>query len=596
MSISQSRLALLALCFVQWVSGRVVQFQLDLTYEDVSVAGDVHKAIVSNGQIPGPTLWLKQGDDVEFLVNNSMSINTTVHFHGIEQLGTPWSDGVPGLSQEQIKPGEQFLYKWKASQYGSYIYHSHTRAQIDDGLYGAIYIEPADSVERPFHLISGSDADEQQAMLAAEKNTRPVLISDWRAFSSHDILQIQTESGVEAYCANSVLINGKGSVICPSQEHINAATTPQQKQILGNLTLTDMGCLPPAPGVVGPYPYDLSKIPKGFYEGCTPSEGPTEVFKVKSSSRYASFDFISMAGSTSLVFSIDEHPMYVYAVDGRYVEPLLVDAVTVPVASRYSVMVPLKSEDQAGDYTIRVANNYANQLINGTAVLSYDTATPKQIGTSQPYINEAGANATASTVILNETDVIPFPVVAPATKADRTYILNVHNANSSYTWTLGNQYPVSNEELRPPVLFNLSSISQAYSAMTENGTWVDLIINITTSGQPQHPIHKHSNKYFVIGTGNQPFIWSSVEEAMKDIPENFNFENPQMRDTFYSPSSSTGPSWLAMRYPIVNPGPFLLHCHLQMHHVGGLALALLDGVDAWPTDIPEGYRLPVMPI
>ncbi|GLB06357.1 hypothetical protein AtubIFM57258_001660 [Aspergillus tubingensis] len=596
MSISQSRLALLALCFVQWVSGRVVQFQLDLTYEDVSVAGDVHKAIVSNGQIPGPTLWLKQGDDVEFLVNNSMSINTTVHFHGIEQLGTPWSDGVPGLSQEQIKPGEQFLYKWKASQYGSYIYHSHTRAQIDDGLYGAIYIEPADSVERPFHLISGSDADEQQAMLAAEKNTRPVLISDWRAFSSHDILQIQTESGVEAYCANSVLINGKGSVICPSQEHINAATTPQQKQILGNLTLTDMGCLPPTPGVVGPYPYDLSKIPKGFYEGCTPSEGPTEVFKVNSSSRYASFDFISMAGSTSLVFSIDEHPMYVYAVDGRYVEPLLVEAVTVPVASRYSVMVPLKSEDQAGDYTIRVANNYANQLINGTAVLSYDTATPKQIGISQPYINEAGANATASTVILNETDVIPFPVVAPATKADRTYILNVENANSSYTWTLGNQYPVSNEELRPPVLFNLSSISQAYSAMTEYGTWVDLIINITTSGQPQHPIHKHSNKYFVIGTGNQPFIWSSVEEAMKDIPENFNFENPQMRDTFYSPSSSTGPSWLAMRYPIVNPGPFLLHCHLQMHHVGGLALALLDGVDAWPTDIPEGYRLPVMPI
>ncbi|RAK87406.1 L-ascorbate oxidase [Aspergillus costaricaensis CBS 115574] len=596
MSISQSRLALLALCFVQWVSGRVVQFQLDLTYEDVSVAGDVHKAIVSNGQIPGPTLWLKQGDDVEFLVNNSMSINTTVHFHGIEQLGTPWSDGVPGLSQEQIKPGEQFLYKWKASQYGSYIYHSHTRAQIDDGLYGAIYIEPADSVERPFHLISGTDADEQQAMLAAEKNTRPVLISDWRAFSSHDILQIQTESGVEAYCANSVLINGKGSVICPSQEHINAATTPQQKQILGNLTLTDMGCLPPTPGVVGPYPYDLSKSPKGFYEGCTPSEGPTEVFKVNASSGYASFDFISMAGSTSLVFSIDEHPMYVYAVDGRYVEPLLVEAVTVPVASRYSVMVPLKSEDQAGDYTIRVANNYANQLINGTAVLSYNTATPKQIGTSQPYINEAGANATASTVILNETDVIPFPVVAPATKADRTYILNVENANSSYTWTLGNQYPVSNEELRPPVLFNLSSISQAYSAMTENGTWVDLIINITTSGQPQHPIHKHSNKYFVIGTGNQPFIWSSVEEAMKDIPENFNFENPQMRDTFYSPSSGTGPSWLAMRYHIVNPGPFLLHCHLQMHHVGGLALALLDGVDAWPTDIPEGYRLPVMPI
>ncbi|PYI04163.1 hypothetical protein BO78DRAFT_373598 [Aspergillus sclerotiicarbonarius CBS 121057] len=589
MKMSRSRLALLALCLVQWVSCRVVQFQIDLTWEVVEVAGALRKAILSNGQLPGPALWLKQGDDVEFLVNNSMPFSTTVHFHGIGQQGTPWSDGVPGLSQAEIQPGDQFLYKWKAADYGSYVYHSHERAQIEDGLYGPIYIAPEDSVARPFALVSETD---EQAMLEAENHTQPIVISDWRPFTSEEIMQIQTDSGVENYCSNSVLINGKGSVFCPSQDHINAITTEQQKQVLGNGTLTDMGCLPPQ-AIVGTYPSDLSKVPKGFYEGCTPSEGPTEMFKVNSSSEYVSYDLISMAGASSLVFSIDEHPMYVYAVDGRYVEPLLVDAVTVPIGSRYSVMVKLKSAP-AGDYTVRVANNYATQVINGTAVMSYGTA-PNQSSPSQPYLNEAGGNATATTVFLNESRVVPFPVEAPALKADRTYILNVNTINASYIWTLGNSYPMSNEELMPPVLFNRSSISAAYSVATLNNTWVDLIINITTMGQPQHPIHKHSNKYFVIGQGTEPFTYSSVEEAMEYIPQNFNFQNPQMRDTFYSPASNTAPSWLAIRYFVQNPGPFLLHCHLQMHHTGGLALALLDGVDAWPMDIPEEYSMPVMP-
>ena len=82
MKVSQSRLALLALCLIQWVSCRVVKFQIDLTWDDVEVAGALRKAILSNGQLPGPALWLKQGDDVEFLVNNSMPFSTTVHFHG----------------------------------------------------------------------------------------------------------------------------------------------------------------------------------------------------------------------------------------------------------------------------------------------------------------------------------------------------------------------------------------------------------------------------------------------------------------------------------------------------------------------------------
>lgn len=60
-----------------------VRFEINLTWEDWVVAGKTRKTILTNGQFPAPALRLKQGDNVEFLVNNSMPFSTTVHFHGI---------------------------------------------------------------------------------------------------------------------------------------------------------------------------------------------------------------------------------------------------------------------------------------------------------------------------------------------------------------------------------------------------------------------------------------------------------------------------------------------------------------------------------
>lgn len=55
----------------------------------------------------------------------------------------------------------------------------------------------------------------------------------------------------------------------------------------------------------------------------------------------------------------------------------------------------------------------------------------------------------------------------------------------------------------------------------------------------------------------------------------------------FTTSAAEGNStWLALRYQVVNPGAFLFHCHIQTHMSGGMAVVLLDGVDAWPA-IPE---------
>lgn len=77
-------------------------------------------------------------------------------------------------------------------------------------------------------------------MLAAERATRPVLISDWRSLTSEQIWAAEVASGVDSWCANAFLVNGKGSVTCLPRDQINALTTPAQRAVLGPQNLTDM--------------------------------------------------------------------------------------------------------------------------------------------------------------------------------------------------------------------------------------------------------------------------------------------------------------------------------------------------------------------
>ncbi|OQE01644.1 hypothetical protein PENVUL_c042G09132 [Penicillium vulpinum] len=516
----------------------------------------------------------------------------------IDQLGTPWSDGVPGVSQRPIEPGSSFLYRWNANVYGSYFYHAHSRGQLMDGLYGAIYIEPLDSQERPFDIISG-DAGDIQAMLQAEKMTNPLILSDWRHLTFEELWQAEKATGLDMPCVNSLLINGKGSVNCFDQELINQMTSPTIKSLLRGENLTDIACPPPGSinleGTYGPVNY--SAIPFGTFSGCKASQGQTEVFKIDPSSRYASWDIISASSTRFMTFSIDRHPLWVYAVDGRYIEPIEADAVTLFTGSRYSVLVNL--DKPPGKYAMRVVDD-GIQLVNATAVLSYETenlslgtTTGVNLTIDDPYIDITGANTSANVAFLNESKIVPYPAEDVTTKKiDQTFILRISRQNNSYTWTLGSAiFPMALEKLNLPLLFDPSAITDnELKINTKNGTWVDIIIHSLDLSQPTHAIHKHSNKFYVIGSGTGVWNFTSVAEAMQSIPQNFNLVNPQIRDGFTIAGTHEEQSWLAIRYHVVNPGAFIIHCHIQPHFSGGMAMAILDGLDAWPA-IPPEYEL-----
>jgi manganese oxidase len=95
-----------------------------------------------NGTVPGPLIRVTEGDRVRVVVKNELPDPTTIHWHGIEVPNA--MDGVPGVTQKPIQPGETFTYEFIAKPAGTFMYHSHFEGdvQVGAGLYAPFIIEP----------------------------------------------------------------------------------------------------------------------------------------------------------------------------------------------------------------------------------------------------------------------------------------------------------------------------------------------------------------------------------------------------------------------------------------------------------------------
>jgi len=100
-----------------------------------------------NGQTPGPTIEAVEGDRVRFLVENRLPEHTSIHWHGI--LLPNGMDGVSGLNQPPIMPGETFVYEFTLRQHGSQMYHPHAdeMLQMAVGMMGMFVIHPRERRE-----------------------------------------------------------------------------------------------------------------------------------------------------------------------------------------------------------------------------------------------------------------------------------------------------------------------------------------------------------------------------------------------------------------------------------------------------------------
>ncbi|KAG8528395.1 uncharacterized protein KY384_007313 [Bacidia gigantensis] len=166
------------------------KFSLEVNEQPLSPDGQIlEHGKVFNGTYP-EVCW---GDWVEVNVTNNLKWNgTSVHWHGIRQLHTNQHDGVAGVTECPIAPGDSYTYKFRALQYGSAWYHSHYSLQYGDGLYGPL------TIYGPATSNYGSD-----------DTFRPILMNDWNHRSGFEDWPLVLKSGGPPEMTN-ILLNGTG--------------------------------------------------------------------------------------------------------------------------------------------------------------------------------------------------------------------------------------------------------------------------------------------------------------------------------------------------------------------------------------------------
>jgi FtsP/CotA-like multicopper oxidase with cupredoxin domain len=124
----------------------VKEFRLYASKARVNLGvGPEFTAWTFNGRIPGPEIRVREGETIRVVLKNYLPEGTTIHWHGVPVPNA--MDGVPWVTQNPVMPGESFVYEFEARPAGSYIYHSHVDYQLDQGLYGALIIEPSNPRE-----------------------------------------------------------------------------------------------------------------------------------------------------------------------------------------------------------------------------------------------------------------------------------------------------------------------------------------------------------------------------------------------------------------------------------------------------------------
>lgn len=120
-------------------SERVYEF--NISEISAPIAGITRKVIAINNNFPGPLIQAIEGDTVIVKLRNLMdSRETSLHFHGQAMNHTNYNDGVLGMTQCGIAPGEEFEYKFFAGPSGTFWYHSHAELQALQGFIGPMIV------------------------------------------------------------------------------------------------------------------------------------------------------------------------------------------------------------------------------------------------------------------------------------------------------------------------------------------------------------------------------------------------------------------------------------------------------------------------
>lgn len=345
---------LLAIVFITssvTASERIVN--LTVGYKKVNFAGKSINAIAVNDQIPAPTLHFKEGDQVTINVYNHLDQATAIHWHG---MLVPWQmDGVLGVTQQGIPPGGVFHYRFTLHQSGTYWYHAHAVLQEQQGLYGALLVDPPKSPSYSY------------------TKDYVVVLSDWSNTHPDQILANLKKEG-DYYSPKFPLQPSLAKFI----HDYRKASANERRNLIDDYKMMQQMRMSL---------YDISDVAYDAFllNGQSKSNPWTAPVKVGDTVRLR---FIGAGGSTIFHVKIPGATMQMVHIQGNDVVPYSIKDFTIAPGETYDVLVKIQKN---GPYII-----YAESI---------DT-----VGAAY------GALVTSPQQIVNYNEVAPFPEPLPVTR------------------------------------------------------------------------------------------------------------------------------------------------------------------------------------
>ncbi|MED6197716.1 high-affinity glucose transporter [Stylosanthes scabra] len=523
-----------------------------------------HNRITVNGQYPGPTLEINNGDTLLVKVINKARYNVTIHWHGVRQMRTGWADGPEFVTQCPIRPGESYTYRFTVQgQEGTLWWHAHS-SWLRATVYGALIIHPREGHPYPF---------------PKPNRETPIILGEWWNANPIDVVRQATRTGAAPNVSDAYTINGqpgdlyncskKGTVVVPIDSGetnllrvINAALNQPLFFTVANHKLTVVGA-------------DASYL-KQF---------TTKVL------------MLGPGQTTDVLITGDQPPSRYYMAARAYqsAQNAPFDNTTTTAILQYnsrishknSVAKPLMPSLPAYNDTNTVTQFsrkfFSPRKVEVPTEIDQNLFFTVGLGLNRcpPNFSKKrcqGPNGTRFTASINNVSfVLP----------NNISILQAHQLGIPGVFTT--DFPA-----QPPVKFDYTgNVSRSLwqpvpgtkAHKLKFGSRVQIVIQDTSIVTPEnHPIHLHGYDFYIVAEGFGNF------DAKKDTSK-FNLVDPPLRNTVAVPVNG----WAVIRFVADNPGAWLMHCHLDVHITWGLATILLveNGVGELQSIEPPPLDLPL---
>ncbi|PRQ15920.1 putative laccase [Rosa chinensis] len=527
------------------------RFEFNVEWKNVTRLCHTKPLLTVNGEYPGPTIAVHEGDDVEIKVTNSIAQNTTLHWHGIRQLRTGWADGPAYITQCPIGGGKTYTYKFTViNQRGTLWWHSHHSWQRAS-VYGAFIIHPR--MPYPFSV--------------PIQDEFPIIFGEWW---NGDIDSVESEMmkyGGGPDISNAYTINGlpgpfyncsNKDTLINTVEHgktymlriINAALNDELFFAVANHTLTvveiDAAYTKPfktkaimiAPGQTTNVLLTATQVPDS--SGMFLMAAWTYLTSVFPFNNSTTAGFLQYKNPMS-TDHMSKHPKKVTIFD-----PVMYNFPQMDDTKYYTKFDDNLRSLSSPRYPCNVPKTIHKRIVTVISLNLQDCPANK---TCKGYANKrfyASMN--------NQSFVRP----------------TVSILESHYKKLKKSQYSTDFPEKprRPfdytgvnPIAKNMNTEFGTKIIQVPYGTNLEFVLQGTSFlNVENHPIHFHGHNFFIVGKGFGNFNVSTD-------PAKYNLVDPPERNTVAVPSGG----WAAIRFKADNPGVWFIHCHLEEHTSWGLA-------------------------